>query len=742
MLIFTPLTFKRLTYIFPSFLSGLLNSYTQIFFSNSMVFAVVLVVVSFFDLWAGVSGLVAVMVSNTLAYLIGLNRLKIKMGYYGFNSLLAGLGLGVFYQPGFQFFIILGFAALLILLLTVLMEGVIGKYGLPFLSLSFLLGIWLVSLATRQFTALVVSERGIYMINDLYFIGGKHLVSSYNWLSNMGMPEPLQLYFTSLGAIFFQYHLFAGILIALGLLICSRISLILSLLGFFSAYGYYNFIGADIHELSYSYIGFNFILTSIAVGGFFIIPSRWSFLWVILLTPIISIILTSTQTIFSIFQLSVYSLPFNLVVLIFLYILKFRERFYDKPELVTYQQFSPEKNLYSHLNYKARFGKSLYFAFVLPFWGEWKVTQSHNGKFTHQGDWRHAWDFEITDEDGLTYAGDGTLRENYYAYNKPVLAPADGFVEEITDDVEDNEIGSVDLENNWGNTLILRHADLLYSKLSHLKKGSFKVAVGDTVKKGQVIAACGNSGRSPVPHLHFQLQGTPYIGSPTLDYPISHFIRHKNNVFELKSYESPENEVIVTNITKNISLEKAFHFIAGQKFLFRVKTANGKEYMMDWEIKADAVNHTYLYCEKSKSRAWFRNDGDIHYFTHFEGDRSAILFKFFLGAYKVMMGYYKGLQVKDQYPVNTFNHPLVELAQDFVSPFFMFTRSEYLLRYMGMADELMQTNIHLRSEVLARIGRHELKKMECDLFIGMHGLERFIIRENEKETEVKLVSGR
>ncbi len=736
------MTFKRLTYIFPSFLWSVLNSYTQIFFSNSMIFAVILIAVSFFDVWAGVSGMVAVMVSNTLAYLIGLNRQKIKKGYYGFNSLLVGLGLGVFYQPGLEFFIILGFAALLTLLLTVLMEGVIGKYGLPFLSLSFLLGTWLVSLATRQFTALHVSERGIYMTNEMFMIGGKHLVLSYNWLSNIGMPEPVRLYFTSLGAIFFQYHLFAGILIALGLLICSRISFILSLLGFFSAYAYYNFIGADIHELSYSYIGFNFILTSIAVGGFFIIPSRWSFLWVILLTPVISIILTSTQAIFSIFQISVYSLPFNLVVLIFLYALKFRERFYDKPELVVYQQFSPEKNLYSHLNYKARFGKSLYFAFVLPFWGEWKVTQSHNGKHTHQGDWRHAWDFEITDEDGLTYTGDGALRENYYAYNKPVIAPADGVVEEITDEAEDNEIGSVDLEHNWGNTLILRHADLLYSKLSHLKKGSFKVAAGDSVKKGQVVAACGNSGRSPVPHLHFQLQGTPYIGSPTLDYPISHFIRHKNNAFELKSYESPENEVIVSNITKNSSLEKAFHFIPGQKFLFSVKPATGKEYMIDWEIKADAINQTYIYCERTKSRAWFRNDGDIHYFTFFEGDRSAILYKFFLGAYKVMLGYYKDLQVKDQYPVNTFNNALAGLVQDFVSPFIIFTRSEYLLSYLGMDDALMQTNIRLRSEVSARIGSYELKKMECNLFIGIHGLERFIIRENEKETAVKMVSGR
>ncbi|MDP1622405.1 MAG: urea transporter [Bacteroidales bacterium] len=731
---------KGLAYTFPSFLSSVLNSYSQIFFSNSKLFSLILIAVSFFDLWAGVSGVIAVMTTNIVAYLIGFNRINIKKGYYGFNSLLVGLGLGVYYQPGTEFFIILGFAALLTLFLTLLLEGVIGKYGLPFLSLSFLMGTWLVSLASRQFTTLHVSERGIYMTNEMFMLGGQQMVESYNWLTNLGIHESVRLYFTSLGAIFFQYHLFAGILIAVGLLICSRISFILSLVGFFSAYAYYNFIGANIHELSYSYIGFNFILTSIAIGGFFIIPSKWSFLWVILLTPLISIILTSTQAIFSIFQISVYSLPFNVVVLLFLYVLNFRERFFDKPELVVYQQFSPEKNLYSHTNYAARFGKSLYFPFILPFWGDWKVTQGHDGKFTHQGNWRHAWDFEIMGEDGHSYSGDGSSREDYHAYNKPVIAPADGYVEEIVDNVEENEIGNVDLEHNWGNTIILRHADHLYSKLSHLKNGSFKVAEGDAVKKGQVVAACGNSGRSPVPHIHFQIQGTPFIGSRTLDYPISHFIRHKDDVFELKSYELPGNDVVVSNISRNTSLEKAFHFIPGQEFRFMVTTAGGDEYPVDWEVQADAVNQTCIYCRKTKSRAWFRNDGDIHYFTHFEGNKSSLLFKFFLGAYKIMMGYYRNLLVKDRYPENTFNNIVVGLIQDVVAPFFFFTRSEFSLRYLGMDDALMQTNIHLRSEVSARLGGYEIRKLSCEMFVGINGLERFIIRENEKETEAKLVT--
>jgi murein DD-endopeptidase MepM/ murein hydrolase activator NlpD len=44
---------------------------------------------------------------------------------------------------------------------------------------------------------------------------------------------------------------------------------------------------------------------------------------------------------------------------------------------------------------------------------------------------------------------------------------------------------------------------------AHLKRGSIKVKSGDQVKAGQEIGVVGNSGNSPVPHLHFHMQTTP-----------------------------------------------------------------------------------------------------------------------------------------------------------------------------------------------------------------------------------------
>jgi urea transporter len=725
----------RLKILFPSFISSILNSYTQIFFSNNKLFALILVLVTFFDVYAGMSGLLAVIISNILAFLIGFNRNNIKAGHYGFNSLLVGLGIGIFYQPGLELYVLLFFTAFLTLFITIMMEGVIGKYGLPFLSLSFLFSIWLVTLASRQFTHLTVSERGIYNLNEMYTLGGASMVKVYNWFNLLPWHDAVKLYFKSLGAILFQYHLFPGILVAIGLLIYSRISFILSLLGFFSAYYYYHFIGANFNELSYGYIGFNFILTSIAIGGFFVIPSRLSYLWVILLTPLISIFLTSFSVIFSLFQLSIFSLPFNIVVLLFLYILKFRERFYSNPQLVTFQEYSPEKNLYSFINYKQRFGKSHLLDFSLPFRGTWKVTQGHDGKPTHQGDWRHAWDFEIADDQNLTYSGEGRTREDYFCFNKPVIAPADGWVEEFVDDVDENEIGEINVDQNWGNSIVLRHTDFLYSKLSHLKKQSIKVAQGDHVKKGDLLAVCGNSGRSPVPHLHFQIQSTPFIGSKTKAYPIGHFMVNEKGNYSLKTFQVPEINTKVSNIEKNEVLVKAFHLIPGQKAKFMVYDSLGEEYKVNWEVLADFGNKTFLYCERTGSKAYYLFANDELQFTHFEGDRSSLLFYYYLGAFRVSTGFYKGLELTDAYPLTIINNRILLFFQDFIAPFYLFMKTDFSLRYIKMEDHFTHSRVWLKAKTSMKIGKKEIRKIEIEFEATKSGMERIVIMEKKRRME-------
>jgi urea transporter len=703
------------------FLKGIPNSYSQVFFSDNRVFAIILILVTFIDLFGGLMGLLSVLTTNITGFLLGFDRRTISKGLFGFNSLLVGLALGVYFQPGILLIMVVILGAILTMLVSVSMQGVIGKYALPFLSIPFLIGVWVMTLATREFEALGVSERGIYTFNDLYTIGGTILVGLYEWWNALDITRSLRIYLISLGAILFQYNVLSGIILAIGLLYYSRISFTLSLLGFYTAYFFYELIGANISELSYSYIGFNYILTSIAVGGFFIIPSRRSYFWVIILIPMVALVTISLSRIFMVLGLPIYSLPFNIIVLLFLYALKFRTRISEKLSEVFIQQNSPEKNLYSFHNHMIRFHHSDKENIKLPFLGKWTVSQGHNGEHTHQEEYRHAWDFVITDLEGKQFSGKGDYPADYYCFDKPVLAPADGTVEHVVDNVEDNIIAEANIQDNWGNTVIIRHGDLLFTSMSHLKQGSISVKEGQRVKCGDIIGKCGNSGRSPYPHLHFQVQETPYIGSPTLDHPVSYYVLSRDESFRLMSFERPRKDELVSNIETNPLLHNAFHFIPGKKLSFDV-TDNGHSERVEWEVQTDAFNNTYIRCLTSKSTAWFTNDGNLLFFTHYEGDKDALLYYFFLAAFKVQQGFYQDMQLKDRFPLNLlFEAPLLSM-QDFIAPFWKFLSSEFELRYVSVDNEISPTEIILESSACNVLMGNELKRLDFIISVGETGI--------------------
>ena len=54
-----------------------------------------------------------------------------------------------------------------------------------------------------------------------------------------------------------------------------------------------------------------------------------------------------------------------------------------------------------------------------------------------------------------------------------------------------------------GNNIVIQHADGTKAGYWHLQKDGALINVGDTVKKGQVIALSGKTGYAIVPHLHF-----------------------------------------------------------------------------------------------------------------------------------------------------------------------------------------------------------------------------------------------
>ncbi len=707
-----------------------LNSYTQIFFSNNKWFGILLIAISFFDLYSGICGIISIITSNILALAWKYDLVKINKGLYSFNSLLVGLGIGMQFQFSSALIILVALSAILTLFIYVFLQGILNKYGLPVLSIPFLISFWILSIALQQFSNLNLSERGIYRINEVFTIGGINLVSLYESIAYFYPGKILWIYFSSLGAIFFQYNAIAGIIIALGLLFHSRIAFSLSILGFLSAFIFYKILGADMYQITYSYTGFNYILSAMAIGGFFLIPSLKSYFWAIILIPLTTILTLSFTTLLQVFGLGIYSLPFNLTVILFLYALKLRENLSKGLSEVVIQQYSPEKNLYSFKNFHQRFNINYNIDLKLPFFGKWSVSQGVNGEYTHQGEWKDAFDFVICDEQNKQYKDDGDYPTDYFCYKKAIAAPADGKVEKIVQNIHDNVIGQPNMKNNWGNTIIIKHNETLFSKYSHLHESSVKVKEGETVKQGQIIGNCGNSGRSPYPHLHFQLQQSPYIGSKTYPYPFNAYLEEKNGINKLKTYSFPKKDDVIFNIETSALLVNAFNFIPGKTIRFQYQLKN-KNYECSWEVKTNVFNKSYLFCEKSNSYAYISNDGYFHYFDHFEGDKNSLLYYFFLAAYKILLGYYQNLEITDSMNIKSIFKNYLMVPHDFTAPFFEYMKASYTNKFTFIDNHVSPENISIHANINAYILKNNILSFIANININSKGIASFTFTNNQ-----------
>jgi len=716
------------------FSCSVLNSYSQIFFSKKKIFAVLILIATFLNPELGFWGFLGVVFTNLTAYGLGFNKHTIKEGLYGLNSLLVVLGLSVFFKLNLTFIFVFITINIFTLILSVGFSNLMAKNGLPFLAFPFVIGIWVTFYVMNSYTNLEVDEGSVYFLNDIFKIGGLTLIELYEAYDNIPIPDIIKGYFKSLSAIIFQFNWIAGLLISIGLLVASRISFSLSIIGYLTGYLYYVVVGENVQNLQYGYIGFNFILFAIAIGAFYFIPKRKMHLAVIVLTPVLGLLITGLSGFLSIFGLPVFALPFMIMTTLIIYIMNFTSKKELFPETL-YQTYSPEKNLYNYYNYFERFGSNKYLMKIgLPFFGKWKVWQGPNGKHTHKGDWKNAWDFVIEDKEQKPYKSDGISLDDYYCYGAPVVAPADGTVVNIVDGIQDNDPGEVNMAQNWGNSIVIKHADFLFSQVSHLKQDSFKVKIGDFLKKGEHIASLGNSGRSPQPHLHFQLQSTPYVGSKTLEYPLSYYIDYKDTGEEFLSFKYPEEEESISDVKINKLLNKAFKLIPGM--VFKVSSSNNNFKDSEWEVHTDAYNLTYITCSNSDSYAYFVNDGTVLYFTTFEGNKNSLLYYFYLSSFKIFLGDYKSLNIQDSFPIHSVFKGTIKYIQDMIAPYYQFCKANYKSHLMEVNNENDTFLIH--SSLNKKIAGKNAGKIDFQIYGNALSLNKITVKTEIDSFEIQI----
>lgn len=631
-------------------LDSIFFSYAQILFSNRRYLGALALLITFFYPIYGIFGLSGLIISNITALLLKFDKDKIKSGFYGFNGILFGIAIPYYFEINYQIILLFIIFAVINFLITAVLEHYLATaFNLPGLSLPFIVTLYIFLIFISNY-------------NSILF---KNITHQNNFELFVYIPHYLEYFFRSISVIFFNDFILSGIILTIGILFFSRVMLLIALIAYTVNYFAVPIIYPGYNNNFLLISSLNAILVSFALGGTLILISKKT-IPLVIFSVIIEIVFTIFfGKILQPFYLPIFVLPFNFIVLSILYVLKFRK---DQTDLVLlyFSPGSPEENFYYHNNRKNRFENFKLVFPELPFFGNWTVSQGINGSYTHKDRFSAAWDFVITDKGNKQFTNDGNNLEDYYCYNIPVVAPLSGKVVNICNHIPDNEIGKVNLKNNWGNTIVLQHESGIFSALSHLKQKSIKVQIGDYVEKGQIIAACGNSGRSPYPHLHFQFQLTSKIGDKTLKFPFSSYIEKENDDFYLKTFDFPKENSTVSNLDVHKTIKKAYNLQLGDEFILDVNL-NNTNFTEKWEVKVDINNLQYIESDNGAIAYIYLMD-KMFFVTGFVGNKNSALYYFYLLNSKTPFMFKDFLMWNDLFPLHNLDNSFIRYLSELFLP--------------------------------------------------------------------------
>lgn len=494
-----------------SLLAALPKTYAVVFYSTDVRFGWAMLALSMMVPQVGIAGFAGVLLAAVSAWLLGFDRAMIRNGFLLFNPLLSCSAVGLLAWScgwsGAVTILLWAAAALCSMMLTLAMQGWIGSR----------VGISVQSLPSVIMVTLL-HYTGLGSVGPAWGLPGP-LWSQIDWLA---MPGFLRAFFHAFAAMVFQNSDLTGVLVYVALVLSSPLGGLMATLGYAAGASTLFMLGLPVGVEGTGWCGYNFLLAGVALGAGYHVPNRSSLVLAALGAAVTALFAVALGLLFGWLAASPGALPYNLVVLGTMATLRLVPG--AGGLLVSpWTALQPEGVARMVQIMRLRFPHFYQPALFLPCAGETLVTQGFDGKLTHQGAWRHALDFEAPDAAGSCGTGDGPLH-NFAIYGAAVYAPLTGTVVAAENRVPDNQIGHNNPEANWGNHLILRSDTGVHVMLAHFLQDSITVVPGQRVHAGTHLGNCGNSGRSPVPHLHLHVQYGPLPGAPTLPFVLKHYV--------------------------------------------------------------------------------------------------------------------------------------------------------------------------------------------------------------------------
>ena len=115
----------------------------------------------------------------------------------------------------------------------------------------------------------------------------------------------------------------------------------------------------------------------------------------------------------------------------------------------------------------------------------------------------------------------------------------------------------------------------------------------------------------------------------------------------------------------------------------------------------------------------------MFYFFDFEGDKKSLLFYFYLASYRVLLGCYEKIEVSDSVPLIHFNNKMFQWIQDFIAPFYRFTKAEYKSSISKVDNLLDPTNATIISQIEAKFISYSFRDITFEIELKDKNIHQF-----------------
>lgn len=621
------------------------------------------------------------------------------------NGILVGLMIGASYTCDVRVIIVTIISGLLVVIVSALLNDSLGRWlRLPLLGSPYVL-----------VSYLIISVAGALKLSPLGLVP-------------LSASAPASV-LSAIGAFYFNPTALGGVLVMAAIAVSSPYLFVLSMASALSGTFVLGLMEISQTNALHMLALMNAVLTAIILGGLFARPGAKSFIVAMAASTLALPVTVSVSSILWGLGLPALASPFLVTVYASLAALSAeRGRFWSGfwlrlPTL-------PERSLELYRLSSSRGVDEESLALKAPVSGTWQIYQGFFGPHTHKSPWQYSLDF-IKTIDGKSHCDNGTELSDYYCFAAPVLSPVFGVVVAMESNLADNPPSQMDLANVWGNYLLIRLDGGAYLKLAHLKKDSIRVEILSRVVPGQTLALCGNSGRSPQPHLHMHVQKEMDVASSTLPFHLTSVVKRTDEGEPLYSLDfRPEENDIFSTPQINTALKKGLNLPIGGKLAYDVVEGIGRSCRRTLSVEVDLSGQFSLVSDRG-ARACFTSNEELIAFYNRTGPID-VFFDCFLLAYGVTPFLDGHVSWMDAPPYRLF--PGRNLLKGFVKNFAGSLTSKYTRYWEGSGRQWIQRAVHSPPAYLSLTSNEPLITRaylcECKGFAGfmaVRGGEKLIM---------------